>query len=281
MTTPTIQRRRLGLALKTAREAAGKTQDEAAKAIDSAASKISRLEIGQSGIKLTDLGILLNLYGVAAEDAASMKELARAGRQRGRWSGNRSIPGWFRRYIDLETDASEIKWYQHEVVPGILQTEAYVRAMLLSGQPRVTDDEIEKLIEVRLERQTVLTQRHKTISVILSESALRRTVGDAEIMRNQLRHLAEVAQLPRVALQILPFNAKSVGDAWAHFILLRFDDDATSDVVYLDGYADADYVDRPDAVRAYAQLWDRLQSAALGPVESRNLILKTAEETKD
>ncbi|MEC3919308.1 helix-turn-helix domain-containing protein [Nocardia sp. CDC160] len=281
MESPTIQRRRLGLALKRAREAAGKTQDEAAKAIDSAASKISRLEMGQSGIKLTDLGILLELYGVAGDDAESMKQLARAGRQRGRWSGVRSIPDWFRRYIDLETDASEIKWYQHEVIPGIFQTEAYIRAMLLSGQPRAADDEIEKVIEVRLERQKVLDQRRKTVSAILSESALRRMVGDERVMRDQLRHLAEIAQSPRVAIQVLPFNAKSVGDAWAHFILLRFADDATSDVVYLDGYADADYIDRPETVRAYAQLWDRLQAVALGPVESRNLILKVAEERKD
>ncbi|BDU04605.1 helix-turn-helix domain-containing protein [Nocardia cyriacigeorgica] len=279
MTSPTIQRRRLGLALKRYREVAGKTQDEAAEVIDSAASKISRLEQGQSGIKLTDLTLLLDFYQVDASEADSLKQLARAGRQRGRWSG-RGVPDWFRQYLDLEADATEIKWYQHEVIPGIFQTEEYIRAMLLTGQPRVSDEEIENLIAVRLARQSILDDRSKKINAILSESALRRVVGDETVMKNALIYLANIARNPHVTLQVLPFNARSVGDAWAHFILLRFGEDA-SDVVYLDGYNDADYIDKPEDVRAYARLWDRLQAAATGPVESRTLILKIAQEMED
>ncbi|BDU05928.1 helix-turn-helix domain-containing protein [Nocardia cyriacigeorgica] len=279
MTSPTIQRRRLGLALKRYREVAGKTQDEAAEVIDSAASKISRLEQGQSGIKLTDLTLLLDFYQVDASEADSLKQLARAGRQRGRWSG-RGVPDWFRQYLDLEADATEIKWYQHEVIPGIFQTEEYIRAMLQTGQPRVSDEEIENLIAVRLARQSILDDRNKKINAILSESALRRVVGAETVMKNALIHLANIARNPHVTLQVLPFNARSVGDAWAHFILLRFGED-TSDVVYLDGYNDADYIDKPEDVRAYARLWDRLQAAATGPVESRTLILKIAQEMED
>lgn len=108
---------RLGNALKRAREAAGKTQDEAAAVIDSAASKISRLELGQSGIRLTDLKLLLDFYGVTGEDAEPLRDLARAERQRGRWSGYRNVvPDWFRQYLDLEADATEIRWYQPEVL---------------------------------------------------------------------------------------------------------------------------------------------------------------------
>jgi transcriptional regulator with XRE-family HTH domain len=136
---PTIQRRRLGNALKRAREQAGKTQEAAPARIDAAASKISRLELGQSGIKLTDLAFLLDFYRVSGEQAESMRDLARAGRQRGRWSGYRNvIPDWFRQYVDLEADASEIRWYQPEVVPGILQIEAYIRAMNVTARPRPT-----------------------------------------------------------------------------------------------------------------------------------------------
>ena len=119
MVNPTIQRRRLGNALRRAREATGKTQDEAAAAIDSASSKVSRLAQGQSGIRLLDPGALLNLYGVSGEQAESMGDLARAGRQKGRWSGYRDvIPDWFRQYLDLEADAAEIRWYQPELIPG-------------------------------------------------------------------------------------------------------------------------------------------------------------------
>ncbi|WP_405179368.1 helix-turn-helix domain-containing protein [Nocardia sp. NBC_01377] len=279
MASPTIQRRRLGLALKRYREAAGKMQEEAAAVIDSAASKISRIELGQSGIKLTDLALLLDFYSVDSDEAESLKQLARAGRQRGRWSG-RGVPDWFRQFLDLEADASEIRWYQHEVIPGIFQTEEYIRAMLLTAQPRVSDEEVEALIAVRLGRQSILGDHTKKINAILSESALRRVVGDESVMRNALLHLADVARIPQVTLQVLPFNARSAGDAWVHFILLSFGENA-ADVVYLDVYGDADYVDKPEDVRAYARLWDRLQAAATGPVESRNLILKIAQEMED
>jgi transcriptional regulator with XRE-family HTH domain len=281
MSTPTIQRRRLGLALRRARESAGKTQDDAAAKIDAAASKVSRLELGQSGIKLTDLSILLKFYGVTGEEAESMKDLARAGRQRGRWSGYRGvIPDWFRQYVDLEADASEIRWYQTEVVPGILQTEDYIRAMNSTGQPRVTDSEVDRQVKVRLERQAVLDHPDTSLWFILSESALRRNIGNSKIMHDQLRHLAEVAQRPNVELQVLPFNAQTFGAAWVGFTILRFDNDAGSDVVYLEDYTDADYLDHPDAVREYTRLWSRLQAAASGPVESRNLIVRMADEPK-
>jgi transcriptional regulator with XRE-family HTH domain len=281
MATPTIQRRRLGNALRRARDQAGKTQEEAAVVIDAASSKISRLELGQSGIKLTDLTLLLDFYGVSGEQIDWMRDLARAGRQRGRWSGYRNVvPDWFRAYVDLEADASEIRWYQPEVVPGILQTEAYIHAMNATAHPRVTDAEVSQHVKVRLERQAVLDQPDTTLHFILSESALRRNIGDAAIMHRQLIHLAELAERPNVELQILPFDAQTFGAAWVGFIILRFDQDATSDVVYLETYTDADYLDAPDVVQAYTALWNRLQAAAMGQVESRNLIIRLAEEKK-
>lgn len=279
MATPTIQRRRLGIALKRARERAGKTQEEAAERIDAAASKISRLELGQSGIKLTDLSILLDFYGVTGDEAEELKELARAGRQRGRWSGYRSaIPDWFRTYLDLEADASEIRWYQPEVVPGVLQIETYIRAMLATAQPRVTDEEVDRQVKVRMGRQAILDRQDATLSFILSESALRRNVGGAAVMRDQLHHLAEVAQRSNVELQVLPFSAQTYETASFGFIILRFGHDAASDVVYLEDYTDATYLDRPDTVQAYTRLWNRLQAAALGQVESRHLVLRIADE---
>ncbi|MGA9693592.1 MAG: helix-turn-helix transcriptional regulator [Pseudonocardiaceae bacterium] len=281
MATPTIQRRRLGNALKRARDHAGKTQDEAAVIIDAAASKISRLELGQSGIKLTDLNLLLDFYGVSGEQADWMRDLARAGRQRGRWSGYRTvIPDWFRAYVDLEADASEIRWYQPEVVPGILQTEAYIRAMNATAHPRITDEEVNRQVKVRLERQAVLDQPGTTLSFILSESALRRNIGDATIMRQQLIHLAEAAERPNVEMQVLPFDAQTFGAAWIGFTILRFDHDATSDVIYVETYTDGDYRDSQDDVQAYTALWNRLQAAAMGQVESRNLIIRLADEKK-
>ncbi|MGC5028378.1 helix-turn-helix domain-containing protein [Micromonospora sp. DT229] len=275
MVTPTIQRRRLGNALKRAREAAGKTQDEAAAVIDSAPSKISRLELGQSGIRLTDLKLLLDLYGVTGEDAEPLRDLARAGRQRGRWSGYRNVvPDWFRQYLDLEADAAEIRWYQSEVIPGILQTEPYIRAI-------IDGEDVERQTAVRLERQKVIDRPDgPELNFILSESALRRSLGDRATMREQLSHLGALAKRPNVTIQAFPLDAETYVTSSYNFIILRFGEEVASDVVYLETFTDADYLDSPEALRAYNRLWGRLQAAALGPAESRKLILRIADEMK-
>jgi transcriptional regulator with XRE-family HTH domain len=279
--SPTLQRRRLGKALKRAREQAGKTQDEAAEKIDAASSKISRIELGQSGLKLTDLTVLLGFYEVDDELAEQMRDLARSGRKRGRWSAYRNvIPDWFRDYLDLEEDASEIRWYQPEVVPGVLQTEAYVRAVYTTAKPQVADDAVERSVRMRLERQTVLDRPDAALHFILSESALRRNVGNGSLMANQLHHIADVADRTNVDLQVLPFNAQTFGAAWGVFTILRFEQDASTDVAYLEDYTDAAYLDQPEPVRAYNALWNRLSAAALGQVESQDLIREIADEHK-
>ncbi|MDG4816138.1 helix-turn-helix transcriptional regulator [Micromonospora sp. WMMD956] len=275
MVTPTIQRRRLGNALKRAREAAGKTQEEAAEIIDSASSKVSRLELGQSGIRLTDLKLLLDFYGVTGEEAEPLRELARAGRQRGRWSGYRNVvPDWFRQYLDLEADAAEIRWYQSEVIPGILQTEPYIRAI-------IEGDDVEQQTAVRLERQKVIDRPDgPELNFILSESALRRNLGDRAAMRDQLSHIAAVAKRSNVTIQVFPLDAETYVISSYTFIILRFGEEVASDVVYLETFTDADYLDSPEALRSYNRLWDRLRAAALGPAESRKLILRIADEMK-
>ncbi|SCL39417.1 Helix-turn-helix domain-containing protein [Micromonospora pallida] len=275
MVTPTIQRRRLGNALKRAREAAGKTQDEAAEVIDSAPSKVSRLELGQSGIRLTDLKLLLDFYGVTGEEAEPLRDLARAGRQRGRWSGYRNVvPDWFRQYLDLEADATEIRWYQAEVIPGILQTEPYIRAI-------IDGEDVDRQTAVRLERQKVIDRPDgPELNLILSESALRRRLGDKATMREQLSHIAKIANRPNVTIQVFPMDAETYVISSYNFIVLRFGEEVASDVIYLETFTDADYLDSPDALRAYNRLWDRLRAAALGPAESRKLILRMADEIK-
>lgn len=280
MATPAIQRRRLGKALKEARERSGKTQDEAAEVIDNAASKISRLELGQSGIRLVDLNLLLDLYGASEAEAESMRELARSGKERGRWRGYRNVvPSWAKKYIDLEADASEIRWYQAETVPGLLQIESYIRAINATAQPPINDEEWEKQVQVSLERAAILDRSDAPqLGFILSESALRRNVGGKDVMWEQLGHLVEVSDRPNVELQVLPFDAQTFVPACFSFILLRFDDNAATDTVYLEDWTDASYEDRLDAVRAYSRLWNRLQAAALGQVESRHLILRLADQ---
>ncbi len=151
--------------------------------------------------------------------------------------------------------------------------------MLTSGQPRATDEEVDQQIRVRLERTKILDRPDAPqLCFILSESALRRNVGGPSVMRDQLHFLADAAERPNIELQLLPFDAQTYEVSSFGFTVLRFDHDASSDVVYLEDYTDASYLDRLDAVRAYSKLWNRLQAAALGPVESRQLILRLADE---
>jgi transcriptional regulator with XRE-family HTH domain len=277
---PTIQRRRLGIALKRAREQAKMTQDDAAEVIDAAPSKISRLELGQSGVRTMDLNALLIAYGVDGDEAVSMRDLAKAGRQRGRWSSYRDLlPSWFRQYVDLEGDATEIRWYQPEIIPGILQTEAYIREILVTPRPG-EEAESDQHVKIRLQRQSVLDQTGAPdVAFVLSESALRRQVGGNVTMCEQLRHLVKISSsLPNVSIQVLPHDAKTYTIASFSFTILRFGHDAATDVIYAENFTNADYLDSPAAVRAYSKLWDDLRAAALGPVESRLLVSRLADQ---
>ncbi len=233
------------------------------------------MELGQSGIKIHDLNALLEFYGLVGEPADALRDLARAGRQRGRWSG-RNVPDWFRQYVDLEAAASEVRWYQSEIMPGILQTEEYIRAMGPGDSGRADDH-----VALRKERQSLLTRDDAPdFAVIISESALRRQIGGAEVMRSQLRHVARTAAQAVISLQVLPFDAATYTTSSFAFTLLRFNQDAGADVVYLEDYTNAYYLDDQETARDYSRLWNRLSAAALGPQESVRLIERIAEELR-
>ena len=281
MPTPTVRRLQLGNELRHAREAAGRTMDEAAVVIERTTSTISRLEHGQTGIRQRDLADLLRSYGADPALIEQLGELARNNSQRGRWSGyRRAYPGWFRMFVDLEEDATSLLHFQVEVVPGLLQTEDYIRTVLSNGVPKIANDQVENAVRARRHRQAVLTKQDAPqVGFVVSESALRRVVGDARIMRDQLEHLVEVALLPSVQLQVLPFDAPSFGASMFGFILVRIPAPGAAgplDFVYLEDYFDARYHDDKGDVEAYTALWNRLQAAALGPVESRTFVLEVA-----
>ncbi|GGI74867.1 transcriptional regulator [Saccharopolyspora subtropica] len=283
MATPTVRRLQLGNELRHARLKAGREQAEAAKELDCADSKISRLELGQGGISKGDLKLLLEFYGVDPDDVPWMFELARTRSTRGRWNGYRAVfPEWFRMYVDLETDADNIRQVKAEIIPGLLQTEAYMRALHTSSVRR-NDEEVDALVASRQERQQLLTRdKPPTLSFILSESCLRRKIGDAAVMREQLGHMADVALHTNVSIQVMPFDAAtSTGGISFNFTLLQIPSHgiaADLEFVYIESFDDARYLDVKDAVSAYATLWDRLQAAALCPKESLDLIRSVCQQ---
>lgn len=277
MATPTVRRLQLGNELRHLRQKTGREQAEAAEALDCGIGKISRLELGQGGISKGDLKLLLEFYDVDPAETQWMFELARTRSSRGRWNGYRAVfPEWFRMYVDLETDAEDIRQVKAEIIPGLLQTEAYIRAMDTASARRESED-IDANVEARKERQTLLSRETPvTASYILSESCLRRKVGTPDVMLGQLDHLAEIALQQNVNLQVLPFDVDSPGGAMAFdFTMLRIPSNgiaADLEFVYVECLDDARYLDDKAAVSTYDKLWNQLQAAALSPKKSLNVI---------
>jgi transcriptional regulator with XRE-family HTH domain len=276
--------RLLGAELLRLREAVGLTQDEAAEHIGKAGNKISRVESGKIGVDKTDLDALLELYKASEKDQLWYRELSRLAKpKRGRPSSETTLylgPRWFRAFRDLETDASEIMEVRSEIITGILQTDDYIRAMFDAQGVDSADKIIEDMLRVRADRRQLLTKENAArFAFVLSESALRRRIGGPEVMAEQMRQLAEIAVFPNVTLQVIPFDSRSYEHLCTDFTLFRFGHEMANDIVYLEMYSDAAYLDKPpETVRRYAELFGRLRGVALGPVESRHLVEAAAEE---
>jgi transcriptional regulator with XRE-family HTH domain len=287
MTTPKqsigLLRRLLGTELLRLREASGLLQQDAAKHIGKAPNKISRSEKGQVGVDKDDLEALLDLYDAPEKDRVWCRHLADGSRvRRGRPSGETTLylgPKWFRAFRDLESGATEIMEVRSEIITGILQTEAYTQAMFVAQGVHPQDQLIEETILIRSERKKLLTGEHPPqYQFILSESALRRQIGGPQVMADQLSHLAELALLPSVTIQVVPFDAQSYQHLGTDFTVFRFGRDMGNDIVYIELFSDAAYLDKPETVRQYPDLFERLRGVALGPVESRNLIMGLANQ---
>lgn len=240
---------------------------------------MSRIERGITGLPPHALKKITVSLGAAAcqdVDVEWVLELGRGSQDRGRWSGYRRVYDKHARMaIDLEEDSSVVKNYCHERIPDLLQDENYVRAQL----PKETADDI---VEALLERQWILTRTDPAeLHFVLSEPSLRRMVGDREVMRAQLAHLARIMLFDHVQVQVLPFRDRTAPRASYDFQLFRIlspAPDGPLQFVYRESYTDGHYLDERPHLDAYADLWHRLTAAALGPVESQEFLLRVAGE---
>jgi transcriptional regulator with XRE-family HTH domain len=257
---PTVQRLVLGSQLHRLRESRGITAEQAAEAIRGSHSKISRIEHGRVGFKARDVADLLTLYGVTdAEERAALLNLAKEANARGWWHAYSDIlPLWAESYVGLEAAASVIRTYQIQLIPGLLQTEGYARALIRQGSA-ATEEEIARRGELRASRQEILRRPDAPqLWVVVDEGALRRPVGSREVVREQLEYLAEVAEHPAVTLQILPFSAGAHSAMGGPFTILRFAEPDLADVVYIEQLTSALYLDKPVEVDSYLEVMDRL-----------------------
>ena len=258
---PTALRIALGSPLRRLREATGITRDAAGEVIRSSASKISRLELGRVSIKTRDLADLLTLYGVTGEqERADVLTLAREAAKPGWWHQyGELLPGWFEFYIGLEAAASRIRCYEVQFVPGLLQTRDYARAVIETGNPGASADEIDRRVSLRMKRQQLLDpQGGVKLWAVVDEAALRRRIGRPGVMEAQLDQLIELSAHPAVTLHVVPLSAGYHAAAAGAFSILRFAAPELPDVVYLEQLTSALYLDKRRDVDHYSAVMDQL-----------------------
>jgi transcriptional regulator with XRE-family HTH domain len=280
---PTVRRRRLGAELRRLRENAGVSVDQVCDLLRCSVSKVSRMENGRVPLRTRDVADLLKLYGVTDDERrGALLALARESRRHGWWHTYHDVvPAWFEIYIGLEGDASSISVYESQLVHGLLQTAQYARHVIRAADPGTGDEEVERKVSLRLDRQSRLaTDSAPRLWAILDEAVLRRSVGGPEVMCTQLEYLVKRAELPNVTIQVLPFSAGAHAGLGSTFAILGFPDSSDHDVVYIEEAAGSLYLERPSEIRRYRSKLDHLLAAALRPDQSTEMISQIVEEMK-
>jgi transcriptional regulator with XRE-family HTH domain len=264
--SPTVRRRRIARELRQLRERSHLTLDQAARQLDMSKSNLSRIENAQIGIKPRDVRAALALYGVTGTDAEALVEIARGAQQRGWWQNYSGVlPEWFEFYVGLEAEASTVRTFEAESVPGLLQTEAYAREMFLLTAGAT---EVEKKVAARIHRQDLLRQESTQLSAVLNEAVLLRPVGGTKVMSEQLEHLADLTELPNVTVQVLPFTAGGHPAMTTPYVILSFADAPDESIVYLENLTNGQALEEPEHVGGYTMVHQKLCGMALGPEES-------------
>ncbi|MCG6493095.1 helix-turn-helix transcriptional regulator [Kitasatospora sp. A2-31] len=277
----TVRRLLLGSQLRRLREARGVSREEAGYSIRASESKISRMELGRVGFKERDVADLLTLYGVEAEqERASVLGLVRAANATSWWHTYGDVlPGWFQTFLGLEEAAAEIRSYEVQFVHGLLQTADYARAVITAGGHVTEAAEVERRVEVRLRRQRVLTaEQPPQVVAVLDEAALRRPWGGPAVMRAQIDRLLELTDLPRVSIQVMPLGFGGLRAEGGAFTVLGFAEPDLADVVYLEQFTTALYLDKPAEVAEYVAAMDGLVADGLSTERSRELLRSVRQE---
>jgi transcriptional regulator with XRE-family HTH domain len=279
--SPTVLRMILGRQLQALREKAGLTFQQAADAIYSSEWTIRRMERAEGGLKPLTLKSLLVAYGVTdVREIDAFLALARDASRPGWWhSYGDALPDWFKVAIGLEESASVIRAYEPQVVPGLLQTEAYVRAITAASFPSESQEDSERKVALRLARQDLLKRpAPPQYRVVLEETVLRRPIGGADIMRAQLQHLIDMAAQPSITIQILPFTAGWHPAMYGMFWIYRFPDDTMPDVVYSEGLTSAYYLNKPEETTQYTQALDQMSAQAATPDQTITMMRNILKE---
>ena len=270
--SPTVRRRELGALLRALRNQNGLTVEQAADQLLCSPSKVSRMETGHGAATPRDIRDLCNLYGVTDQaERDRLMKLARESKLQGWWQ---SYDLTYATYVGLEAEAVAISDFQSSVVPGLLQTPDYARAGHEGTMPRLSNEQIEMQIQAKLTRQSLLTEVNPlTFRAVMDEAVLRRVVGGPQVMGKQLDRLIEVARLPNVTLQIIPFTVGSHPGLESNFNILELPK-PTPSIVFVEGLVGSMYLERAEDLKRYQEVFERLQTVALSPKDTINAIAK-------
>ena len=270
-----MRRRLVGGALRRYRENAGYTLEDAARVLECDRSKISRIETGQRGIRPKELRELLAEYGVPDREQAALVAIASRGGQRGWWHPYADVlPGAYLDYVIMESAASEIMTYEAQVIPDLLQTDDYARAIAAVEPGYATDQQREQVVAAKATRRQVVLESGQRMSVILGEAALRQAVGGPGVMAGQISHLVRlIDDFPGLIVQVLPFSAGAHAAAGsASLAILRFPDTPSLGVVYLEALSGGVYLESQEDVARYIRAFALLRAAALSAADSMRLL---------
>jgi transcriptional regulator with XRE-family HTH domain len=269
--SPTLRRRELGARLRALRLARGLTVEQVSELLLCSPSKVSRMETGHRGATLRDVRDLCQIYDLTdTSQVEYLMGLVREAKQQAWWQ---SYDLDYATYVGLEQAATTLSYYQSTIVPGLLQTVGYARAMHEGSMPaEFTPERADKLIEVRMRRQQVLTRDPPLqLRVVLDEAVLHRVVGGPGVMADQLRHFNTIAKRPNVTLQVIPFSIGAHPAMENMFNIIEFGDVAPS-VVYVEGLMGWLFLERENDVKRYAQVFKYLCEVALDPKDTIELI---------
>jgi transcriptional regulator with XRE-family HTH domain len=267
----TVRQRRLARELRRLREDAQLTIEQVAERLELSPSTVSRMETAQVGVRPRDLRELLDIYKVPDARREELLQIARERRQQPWWQEYRDLPNVV--LAGFEADAASISQYSALLVPGLLQIEAYGREVLAAIRVDARPVDIERRMELRLNRQALLTSESAPhYWVVLDEAVVRRPVGGPEVMAAQLDHLRQAAQLPSVTLQVLPFSAGAHAGMDGEFTVFGYREPEDPDVVYIENTGGDAYIEDAEVTRRYRRIFDHLRAAALDPAESVRML---------
>jgi len=275
--SPTVRARRLGRELQKLRDERGLNFAEVAARLDCHHTKIRRIEKAEVKSEIEDIKDLLEIYGVPTDRRLALLDLAENAWRRGWWTAFNDV--FTGDYVSLEDEATQIRSWQALLIPGLLQTDDYARALISTAVSQPDLEEIDKRVEARQKRRRLLARANAPhLHAILGEAVIRQQVGGTQVMRDQLYALLKIGGRDNVTIQVLPFSAGSHPGLDGPFVVLEFEHPADPPVAYTENLGGSFYAESEAALNTFRLAWNSVVDAALTPEDSAAMIAALASE---